>query len=499
MRAANRTDPDDRRHSGYAPGVTRTPSSRRPSTRPGGRPATEPETGADTASGGPTPDGAAAGSAPARASARDTAHVLGGVLGPMLAQGVIARRPRMTALAQRWHLDDRADAILQRMRARYGDGPLRLRIPGRSVALLLDPDDVQRVLRDSPEPFAADTREKRGALGHFQPHGVLVSHGAVREERRRFAEAVLDTGHPVHRLADTIGATAREEATRCADLARVTGTLDWPAFAAAWRPMVRRVVLGDAAREDREVSDLLTALRGRANWSYLATRRPDRLRRLRRRLGAYVDAAEPGSLAGLVAAVPAPDRVDRVDQIPQWLFAFDPAGMATFRALALLVAHPDVLARVPGDDGTLLRGAVLESVRLWPTTAVVLRDTTAPTVWGDTTLPAGTSLGVVSSFFHRDPATVPGADRFDPDRWSDGRADDGRTLLPFSAGPVVCPGRELVLYVAAEFLGALLGRATPALADGPLDAARPLPRGLDPFGLRFAVPPGRPRDGTGED
>ncbi|MCX6464169.1 MAG: cytochrome P450 [Pseudonocardiales bacterium] len=468
--------------------MTSTPQSRAPSTRPAGDPATDPGTGEGAAAGG---------HAPARASARDTARVLGGVLGPMLAQGVIARRPRMTALAQRRHLDDRADAILRRMRERYGAGPLRLRVPGRSVALLLDPDDVHRVLRDSPEPFAADTREKRGALGHFQPHGVLVSHGAVREERRRFAEAVLDTGHPVHRLAGTIGVTAREEAARCADLARVTGTLDWPAFAAAWRPMVRRIVLGDAAREDREVSDLLTALRGRANWSYLATRRPDRLRRLRRRLGAYVDAAEPGSLAGLVAAVPAPDRADRVDQIPQWLFAFDPAGMATFRALALLVAHPDVLARVPGDDGTLLRGAVLESVRLWPTTAVVLRDTTAPTRWGGATLPAGTALGVVSSFFHRDPATVPGADRFDPDRWSDGRADDGRTLLPFSAGPVVCPGRELVLLVAAEFLRALLGRATPALTDGPLDAARPLPHGLDPFGLRFAVPPDRPGDGRG--
>ncbi|MDN5750769.1 MAG: cytochrome P450 [Pseudonocardia sp.] len=427
-------------------------------------------------------------SAPSRASALDTARVLAGVLGPMLAQGVIARRPRMVAQAGRFGLDDRAVEILQRMRERYGPGPLRLRIPGRSVAVVLDADDVHRVLRDSPEPFTPASREKRGALGHFQPHGVLISHGEVREERRRFNEAVLDTGRPVHRLAETIGAATREEATRCADLAALTGTLDWARFSAAWQPLVRRVVLGDLARDDHEVTDLLTTQRGQANWSYLARGRPNRLARLRHRLGAYVDAAAPGSLAELVASVPAPDRVDRIDQMPQWLFALDPAGMVTYRALALLVAHPDVCARVSGDDGSLLRGAVLESVRLWPTTAVVLRDTTAPTRWGDGELPTGTSLGIVSSYFHRDETTVPGADRFDPDRWCDGRADDGRSLLPFSAGPVVCPGRELVFYVASTFLATLLGRARVRAAGAfPLQESRPLPRGLDPFTVRFAV------------
>ncbi|WP_300011700.1 cytochrome P450 [Pseudonocardia sp.] len=188
--------------------------------------------------------------------------------------------------------------------------------------------------------------------------------------------------------------------------------------------------------------------------------------------------------------MPASDRVDRVDQIPQWLFAFDPAAMAAYRTLALLVAHPEVLRRALDDDGQLARAAVLESVRLWPTTAVVLRDTTAPTEWAGATLPTGTSLGIVSSFFHRDGATVPGADRFDPDRWCDGRADDGRTLLPFSAGPVVCPGREVVLYVASTVLRTLLAqvRLTPE-PPSPLGPTGPLPRGLDPFALRFAASP----------
>lgn len=412
------------------------------------------------------------------ASAADTAAIVAGALGPILLQGVIARRPRAVALAGRLDLDGRAVRLLQRMRERYGSGPLRLRIPGRSVALVLDPDDVARVLDGSPEPFAADTREKRGALGHFQPHGVLVSHGAVREERRRFTEAVLDTGRPVHRLGTAIGAVARDEAARLAGEVGRGGVLDWTRFSAVWNPLVRRVVLGGTARDDDELTALLTALRGQANWSYLHPGRVDRRLRLRERLATYVDRADPASLAGLVATVPAPDRVDALDQMPQWLFAYDPAGIATLRALALLLSHPDA----PRDaDG--LRAAVLESVRLWPTTAVVLRDTTAPTDWAGGTLPAGTSLGIVSAFAHRNP-DVPSADRFDPDQWREGRADDGRTLLPFSAGPVVCPGRELVLYTAAEFLDEFLTR-THLRPERPLGT--PLPKGLDPFGLRFVA------------
>ncbi len=413
----------------------------------------------------------------ATAGAADTARILAGALGPIVAQGVITRRPRVVALAGRLGLDDRAVRLLRRMREQYGSGPLRLRIPGRSVALVLG-DDVARVLDGSPDPFAADTREKRGALGQFQPHGVLVSRGTVREERRRFNEAVLDTGRPVHRLGVSLGAKARQEAARLAEHVGRTGRLDRAAFSAAWNPLIRRVVLGEAARDDEELTRLLTALRGQANWSYLHPGRPDRRRQLRERLTRYVDAAESGSLAELVASVPAPHRVDPVDQLPQWLFAYDPAGMATQRALALLLDHPDE----PRDaDG--LRAAVLESVRLWPTTAVVLRETTAETDWPGGTLPTGTTLAIISAFFHRDRDTLPDADAFHPGQWRDGSVADGRLVLPFSAGAVVCPGRELVLFTAAEFLDELLTRTD--LAPTPL--GRPLPAAFDPYQLVFTA------------
>ena len=84
---------------------------------------------------------------------------------------MITRRRRVVALAGKLGLDDRAVRTLQAVRDRYGPGPLRPLIPFRSVAVLLTPEQVRRVLLGSPEPFAAASREKRGALDHFRPHG----------------------------------------------------------------------------------------------------------------------------------------------------------------------------------------------------------------------------------------------------------------------------------------------------------------------------------------
>jgi hypothetical protein len=136
-----------------------------------------------------------------KASFLDTLAVLGDVLLPTLAKGVIVRRPIVMALAERLDVDRRAIRRMQRIRNKYGSGPLVLRFPGRSLALILDPEHVHRVLRESPEPFATATIEKRAALAHFEPQNVLISHGPERAERRRYNEEALDSNRPVHRLA----------------------------------------------------------------------------------------------------------------------------------------------------------------------------------------------------------------------------------------------------------------------------------------------------------
>jgi hypothetical protein len=151
------------------------------------------------------------------------------------------------------------------------------------------------------------------------------------------------------------------------------------------RRRVRRIVLGDRARDDRKVTEDLARLRARANWVYL--RAVDRRRRAsyRARLAAYLRSAERGNLVERARAYARDGDADKVgDQVTHWLFAFDAAGITTFRALALFASHPPELERAASDilawcDWQMylpyLSAGFLEAMRLWPTTPVVLRET----------------------------------------------------------------------------------------------------------------------------
>jgi cytochrome P450 len=427
----------------------------------------------------------------------DTLGLFAGVVAPTVAKGPIIRRPRIVGAAERLDLDRRAVRRMQGLRDRYGPGPLLLPIPGAPRAVILSAEHVRRVLDESPDPFATDSTEKHAALAHFQPKGVLISHGGERTERRHYNEAVLEAGCPVHQFGRRFTEVVEEEGELLLQAARRAGELRWTDFASAWFCLVRRVVLGDGAREDRELTRELDQLRRAANWAML---RPIR-RRLQARffehLREHLARAEPQSLAGAMSLVDASPGAAPAQQVPQWLFAFDAAGIATFRALALLTTHPTYLATARSEINApnrshaypipLLRAAQLESVRLWPTTPLVLRQTTRPTEWELGVMPANVGVLIYAPFFHRDDQRLPFADRFSPELWLDGKADDW-PLIPFSRGPAVCPGRELVLLLSSAMLSVLLKAEKIGLAPGrKLDSRQPLPATLNNYALRFVV------------
>jgi cytochrome P450 len=427
------------------------------------------------------------------ASALDTVGILGEVVLPVLARGVILRRPPIVRMAERLDLDRRAVRRLHRMHARYGDGPLLLRVPIRRQAVVLAPQHVRTVLEQAPEPFSPATMEKRAALSHFQPEGALVSTGEARAQRRRLNEQVLESDHPVHGSAERFGQVVDEEIAALLERLDASGELTWDAFAAQWFTIVRRVVLGDAARDDHDVTDRMAELRAAANWAFLRPKRRRARAELFERLDGYLQRAEPGSLVALMAAtVPGP-QASPVQQVPQWLFAFDPAGMATFRALALLVTHPGRVQEARAEaalplaaERPFLRATVLESLRLWPTTPAVLRETTRDTVWEAGVLPRRTQLLLFAPYLHRDGRRSRDADRFSPKIWSDPRPEGHWPLVPFSDGPAICPGRNLVLLLGSLALARLVEHHDLVLRDpGRLDPDRPLPSVLDPFSLRF--------------
>ncbi|HLH01486.1 MAG TPA: cytochrome P450 [Bryobacteraceae bacterium] len=425
----------------------------------------------------------------------DTLAIFADVLLPTVAKGVIMRRRSVMNLAERLQLDRRAIRRMQMIRSKYGTGPILLRLPGRRLAVVLDPRHVHRILQESPEPFATATPEKRAALAHFEPKNALISTGAERADRRRYNEQVLESGCAVHSLVSDFARIADTEAARLCVHARESGELNWQLFSDAWFRLVRRVVFGEAAADDHELSSVMARLRQRANWAFLAPRRPELRQDLFARIEKYLNRAEQGSLAGVMAHIHATAVTEPVQQVPQWLFAFDPAGMATFRTLALLGSHPDYARLVRSEIGAIseqlpfTRAAVLESLRLWPTTPLILRETTEPTVWEMGTLPAQTGMVIFTPFFHRDNERLLYADRFAPELWSNpDQPRDSAALVPFSEGPAICPGRNLVLLLASLMITAVLENTRLRLKrPAALSAALPLPAMLNHFNLRFEL------------
>ncbi|MEE2030663.1 cytochrome P450 [Rhodococcus chondri] len=436
-----------------------------------------------------------------RASAADTARLFGTVVAPFVAVGPIARRRRMMGLAEKLQSDAAVVGAVPRLRDRYGEGPLPMSVPGRALAIVLSSRDVDRILRTETHAFTAANKEKVAALSPFQPRGVLISRGDIRAQRRALNESALEPEHALHHLAGELTPIIEVEAQTLVRHAACRGEVAAPDFVRAWWRLVRRITFGDAARDDTTLTDELWTLRSNGNWSFAHPVRHRLRDRFGERLHRSVADAPSTSLAGVIRDLPAPASVDAVGQIPHWLFAFDAAGMVAARTLAVLSTHPEQRARVaaeqaaaaPGAPRTLdyLRGCVLEATRLWPTTPVILRDSVTETTWEDSkgsyTIPAGTAFVILSSAFHR-ADDLPFADTFEPEIWLDGRAEQYPQLVPFSAGPTACPGRNIVLFAVSTFLSRLLDDAEFTLvSDVKPDPGAPLPVTFDNFGLRFAV------------
>ncbi|MCW3013159.1 MAG: cytochrome, partial [Solirubrobacterales bacterium] len=327
------------------------------------------------------------------ASLIDTVQFNQAVIVPNAVQGLFRRRSRPVAVATKLDIDGRAIRLMGGLRERYAPGPVWIRVMADKVLLCLDVDDVARALDGSPHPFASDPAAKKKGMGHFQPDALTLSRGELWANRRAFTEAVLETPAEVHALAGDFLDVVVEEVDTLQDAVGEHGTLDYEAWHAMFRRLVRRVVLGDSAADDEELSTLLGTLMSEANG--LPSEPSASYAPYTERLSAYVQAAEPGSLTSLIAGAPS-DPDTRVEgQVTHWLFALqDTLAVNALRALALLCTHPRQRAIVAGElegvQAPYLAACLQEAMRLFPTTPLLSRETLVEVAWHGATVPAGT-------------------------------------------------------------------------------------------------------------
>jgi cytochrome P450 len=408
------------------------------------------------------------------------------VIVPNALQGIFRRRRQAVAAATRADVAGRAVGVLAGIKRGHAGGPVWVRVVRDQALLLLTPADVHRALEGSPDPFASDPPAKRDGMVAFQPDALTISRGGAWRNRRAFTESVLDTGAPRHREADRFAAVAAEETRGLGD-----GELTWEPWNDAFRRITRRVVLGDAAADDRDLSETLAEMMSEANG--MPGEVSERYAAFVTRLGRYVAAAEPGSLVAHFGEAPADAETKPVGQIPHWLFANgDTLAINAFRALAAIASHPAQRAKLEAElsgDGDLpyLEACLEDAMRLWPTTTMLSRETVAETDWRGETVPAGTQVLIPNTFLHRDRGRLEYADRFAPERWVSGEAAGEWSFNHFSRGPQGCPGAGLALLIGKAVLTTLLRERRVEPISPRLDPSRRLPHMLDYFGIRFRL------------
>ncbi len=422
---------------------------------------------------------------------------------PSLLKGLAIPLPFWTEVATRFDTG-RGVATVDRLTERYAGRPVMLRSIGGQTLLVLAADDVRRVLESPVDIYGMNAAEKRRLFSPFAPDALNGSPPELHAERRPFNEAVLDYGHEPHRLAERFLRVVQEEvAAMLADAA----DLDYERSLMAFRRIARRCVFGDAAADDTELSEEHSRLRADGDWLGLKVwdrRRDARLKAsMDGRIQRYVAAAEPGTLVSLFTSAPKEAETRPNGQVPFWLMALDAVRTSVFNALALLTtdpaAHERALAEVrmadaahgPGTvaalaDLAFVRACMLDSVRLWPAAAMLVRVTAAETEWYGETLPIGSRVLIPAAANHR-ARRLPHANRFAPGLWLDGSADADWQMNVFSRGGAQCAGRNLALVLGTASLAELLRQREFELLSPKLAPDRPLPYGINPLKVQFAV------------
>jgi cytochrome P450 len=415
---------------------------------------------------------------------------------PQVVLGLFKKRRLPMKVASLARADAQGFHLVKGLVERNGPGPFLIRVATDEALLLHAPEDIEFVLGGSPDPFASDPDTKRKGMSAFQPDALTISRGDEWRNRRAFAESVLATGKPLHPLAPRFLTILREAVGALAQLDTVT----WPDVNQSFQRITRRVVFGDRAGGDVELSARLGALMAAGNRT--PGKPADGYDEFLASIQAYVDDPDPNSLTGAFAEAPHDATTNVAGQAIHWLFAMgDTLPLNLMRTLVLLATHPEQLHEVRAEIAAIdidraedvagldyTAGCILEAMRLWPTTALFGRVTTQKVTFpSGETLPADTQVLIYNVFNHRDPSRVPFADDFAPGEWASGDASQSWQFNFFSHGPQGCPGAGLSVFLGQAFLTRLLALWTPSVDGVSLDPGQPLPHGLEVNGVSIGL------------
>ena len=383
--------------------------------------------------------------------------------------------------------------------ARNRQDAVGLRLRGRRVLLLLDPDLVGEMLSGGAASTAKGPglQRTRAMLGD----GLLTSEGAAHDRARRLVAPAFSPRR-LDGYVSVFARCARDAAAAWADGERRDLHAD---MAALTLRIAGQALLGvDLAAQAPRVRAGLDAALAEFAASGLEARGFGIARA--RRNGAARDNSDHGPAGALARAAlhqladdiisqrRAGRSADRGDVVSALLAAAQQPGGLTSRevhdhvitlllaghettasaltwTLYLLGRHPQAQQQVQAEADTLdsqeasaatlptlryTRAVITEAIRLYPPAWIIGRTVTADLRLGGWHLPPGSVAAVSPLLLHRDPRWYPDPDRFDPGRWLGGHPPLPRNAyLPFGTGPRACIGEQLAWNEAVTVLATL--------------------------------------------
>jgi cytochrome P450 len=372
------------------------------------------------------------------------------------------------------------------------------------VYMLNEPELIEDVLIGKHRLCTKDksTRDLMPLAGN----GLLTSEGEPWRKQRKLASPPLQP----KRIA-SYGATMRECAERAFGALRDGQELDLHALLGqVTLEIVGKTLLGVDATGDAEriarVIELFMQYFERQAYSpegllplFVPTPRRVRMRRAVADLDRIIypmiarcranGAQEDHLLARLINArdedgEPMSDLQLRDEAVTMLLAGHETTALALTYALYLLARHPDAAARLQAEvDGALaaapsdpmalctlpyLNAVARETMRLYPPAYVIGREVTEPFTIGGYHVDRGSQLLISQYTLQRDPRFFPEPERWNPERWLDGRGDalPRFAYFPFGGGPRVCIGNHFAMMEIAIVLATFVHALTVQLPAG---------------------------------
>ena len=139
-----------------------------------------------------------------------------------------------------------------------------------------------------------------------------------------------------------------------------------------------------------------------------------------------------------------------------FISATEPVAVSLAWTLLILSQTPQLRQQLR-DDPSRIEHVLLESHRLLPPNAFMVRITEEPAMLSGVELPARCEIVLSPFVAHRDPRVFPDPERFAPSRWEHARPSSF-DYLPFGAGGHACIGRGLAASLMRSALAFLIAR-----------------------------------------